>query len=80
MFAVPLLSERGLPGLPSLREPEEAWELQREPSSSPELEDSSELDDSSENGLLLSRVAFCEAHVGRGRHSVGINLDQRWTD
>lgn len=56
---VPLLRERGLPGLLSFLELEEVWELHREPSSSPELDDSSELDESSEKGLLLSRVAFC---------------------
>lgn len=54
------MRERGLPGLPSFLELEDVRELQMELSSSPpELEDSSELDDSSENGLLLSRVAFC---------------------
>lgn len=42
---LPLLRERGLPGLLSLRELEEVWELQKEPSSSSELDESSELDD-----------------------------------
>lgn len=61
---VPLLSERGLPGLlSSLREPDDVCELQTEPSSSPELDESSELDVSSENGLLLRRVAFWKHKV-----------------
>lgn len=54
----PLLSERGLPGLLSLREEDEVCELQGALSSSPELDASSELDDCSHSGLLLSRVAF----------------------
>ena len=62
--AVPLLRERGLPGLLFLREPDlEGCELHLDASSTSELDDSPELDDDSElhdseNGLLLSRVAF----------------------
>lgn len=58
MSCVPLFRERGLPGLLSLRELVEVCELLREPSSSPELDESSEPDESSTKGLLLSRVAF----------------------
>lgn len=45
MCVIPLLRERGLPGLLSLRELEDVFELQKEPSSSSELDDSSELDE-----------------------------------